>query len=111
MRGALYGMQSTVFAADSVGIIAATQADVPDLAYNLTVVPITYFACATNIGGTQYTGVNALITAQLSCIGTNNHPVQFVQVTTSLTVNPTIKCPGLPSNFQLSGKSVMEVEQ
>ena len=109
--GALYGMQSSTFAADTIGMITAAQTEATDFSSSLTVVPLTYYACATAIGGTQYTGSNAQSSAQSACTGTGNHPLEFVQVSTTLQVSPAIRCPGLATTFTLTGSSVMEVEQ
>lgn len=109
--GALYGMQSAIFASDSAGITSAAQAEAADFGTSLTVVPLTYYACSNAIGGTQYTGSNAQSNAQAACTGTNNHALQFVQVPTALQVTLAIHCPGLPSTLTLTGSSVMEVQQ
>jgi Flp pilus assembly protein TadG len=109
--GAAYAMQSLIYSANTAGIIAAAQAEASDFGGKLVVVPVTYFVCSTAIAGTQYTGVNAQTIARLTCTGGTNHPIQFVQVSTSISVASLIHCPGLPQTFQLSGSSVMEVEQ
>ncbi len=109
--GALYGMQSQVFAADSAGIISSAQTEAADFGTNLVVTPLTYYTCATSINSTQYTGTNALANATAGCTGINNHPLQFIQVTTTLQVIPSIRCPGLPATYTLTGFSMMEVEK
>ena len=109
--GALYGMRSQVFAADNTDMTAAAQAEASDFGTNLGVTPSTYYVCASAVTGTQYTGTNAQANAQAACTGTNNHAIQLVQVNTSITVTPPVRCPGLPSSFTLHGTSVMEVEQ
>lgn len=106
--GALYGSQSTTTAADISGITTAAQSDVADFTTSLTVVPITYYACATAIGSTQY---SSLSNANSACTGTGNHALQFIQVLTTLQVTPVIRCPGVPTTWTLSSTSVMEVQQ
>lgn len=106
--GALYGAQSTTTAVDTSGMISAAQTDVADFTTALTVVPATYWTCATNIGGTQYTSSS---NATSACTGTNNHALQFVKVLATLQVTPLIRCPGVPTTWTLSSTSVMEVQQ
>lgn len=106
--GALYGAQSTTTAVDTVGITRVAQTDVADFTSALNVTPTTYWACATSIAGTQYGSLSAATSA---CTGTNNHPLQFVQVLATLQVTPLIRCPGVPTTWTLSSTSVMEVQQ
>jgi Flp pilus assembly protein TadG len=109
--GAMYGMQSQVFAQSSSGIIGAAQAEASDFGTSLSVVPATYYACSTSLGGTQYTGTNAQSNAKSACTGGSNHALQFIQVGVSVVVTPAVQCPGLPNTFTLTGSAVMEVEQ
>lgn len=109
---ALYGMQSSVFAADTLGMISAAQTEASaDFGSSLVVTPLTYYVCSGAVGGTQFTGPNALKNATSACSGTANHPLQMVQVTTVLQVTPVVQCPGLLSTISLTGTSVMEVQQ
>lgn len=108
---ALYGTQSTIFAADTLGMINAAQTEAADFGTSLVVTPLTYYVCSGAVGGAQYTGANALRNAQAACTGTANHPLQMVQVLAVLQMTPPVQCPGLPTSFQLSGTSVMEVQQ
>jgi Flp pilus assembly protein TadG len=109
--GAYYGMQSATLAASTSGISAAAKAEAADFSNNLNVSSSTYYACSANIAGTQYTGSSAQSNATSGCTGTNNHPLEFVQVTASITVTPGIHLPTLASSFALSHTAVMEVEQ
>jgi len=108
--GALYGMRSVTFAADTAGITTAAQAEATDIA-TLTVTPTAYYICSLAVGGTQYTGASGQSNATAACTGGSNHPLEFVQVDTSASVTPPIHCPGLPKTFTLNGLSVMEVEK
>jgi Flp pilus assembly protein TadG len=108
---ALYGMQSSTYAANSSGMIAAAQAEASDFGTALGVTPIPYYACSSAIGGTQYTGSNAQANATSACTGGTNHALEFVQVNTSVTVTPPIHLPGISKSFTVAGSSVMEVEQ
>jgi Flp pilus assembly protein TadG len=109
--GAYYGMRSSTFASSTSGIISAAQAEAGDFTTRLTVTPTTYYACSAAVAGTQYTGTNAQVNATSGCTGTGNHPLEFVQVTASITVTPGIHLPALSSSFALSHTAVMEVEQ
>jgi hypothetical protein len=107
--GAMYGMQSSAFAEPSnyPSLIAAARADAPDFSgVSLTVTPTTYWACSTDVAGTQYATKPQ---ADAACTGGTNHTLPFIKVVTSATVTPIIHCPGLPSSFPLSGSSVQEV--
>jgi Flp pilus assembly protein TadG len=106
--GASYGMISATFAAHTSGIIAAAQGEAPEFGTNLNVTPTVYFACSESAGGSQYSSSSAATTA---CTGGTNHALEFIQVTTSATVTPPIKCPGLPATYTLTGVSVMEVQE
>ncbi len=109
--GATYGMQSSTYATNTSGIVAAAQTEATDFGAALSATPFTYYACANALGGTQYTGASAQSNANAGCIGTGNHALEFVKVTTSATVTPSIHCPGLPASYTLAGAAVMEVQQ
>jgi len=110
--GAEYGMQSLTYASDTAQITAAARAEAADFSgTSVTVTPTIYYACATAMGGTQYTGTNAQSNAVAACTGSDNRAVEFIKVTTSVPVTPVIHAPGLPATYTLTGSSVMEVEQ
>jgi Flp pilus assembly protein TadG len=109
--GAIYGMQSSTYAANTSGITSAAQAEAADFGTSLSVTPTTYYACAANVSGTKYTGASAQSNAEAGCTGTNNRALEFVQVNTSLAVAPPMHLPGLPTSYTLTGSSVNEVEQ
>jgi Flp pilus assembly protein TadG len=106
--GAAYGMMSSTFAADSIGMTSAARGEAGDLSNILTVTPSSYYACSQSIAGTQYTTQSA---ANSACTGTSNHSLQFVQVSTSAAVPVPFRVPGLPNSFSLTATSVMEVEE
>lgn len=107
--GAMYGMMSSTFAADSTGIQSAAREEAPDIGTNLTVTPTTYYACSAAVDGTQYTTQAA---ASAACSGAGNHGLEFVQVAATASVPLPIRVPGiLPSSITLSNTSVMEVEE
>jgi hypothetical protein len=104
-------MQSSTYAANTSGMIAAARADANDFGSALSVTPTTYYACSLAINGTQYTGSSAQSNATAACTGGTNHALEFVQVDTSVTVTPPIHLAKLASTFTVTGSSVMEVEQ
>jgi Flp pilus assembly protein TadG len=106
--GTAYGMMSSTFAADSAGMTAAAKGEAADLGSLLNVTPTTYFACSQSIAGTQYTNQAS---ANSACTGASNHSLEFVQVTTSAAVPIPFRVPGLPTSFNLTTTSVMEVEE
>jgi Flp pilus assembly protein TadG len=105
---AMYGMMSSTFAADGSGIKIAAQNEATDLGSTLGVTPNVYFACSSAIGGTQYSSQTAANTA---CNSGTDHTLEFVQVNTSVSVTPPIRCPGLPASYTLTGSSTMEVQE
>ena len=106
--GALYGMQSSTFAADSDGITSASQSEATDVGASLNVAPAIFYACSSAIDGTQYTTQAAATTA---CTGGSNHALEFVQVTASYGVTPFARIPGMQKTITVSTTSVMEVEE
>ncbi len=107
---ASYGAQSATFAANSSGMITAAQTEASDFGTGLTATPTTFYACSIAISGTRYTGSNAQSNATSACTGAGNRALEFVQVATSVAVTPSIRCPGLPSTYTLTGLSIMEVQ-
>jgi Flp pilus assembly protein TadG len=104
-----YGMTSSTLAQNNSEIIAAAQAEATGLGVTLNVTPNNYYACSAAIGGTQYSTQAAANTACTG--GTNNHALEFLQVTTSATVTPPYRFPGLSKTVTLTGTSVQEVEE
>ena len=106
--GAMYGMISSTFAADSAGVRAAAQAEAPDIGGTLTVTPTTYYACSAAVDGTQYSTQTAANTA---CTGTGNHSLEFIQVVTSAAITSPFQFTGLPRTVTYGGTSIMEVQE
>ncbi|MGA7339002.1 MAG: TadE family protein [Terracidiphilus sp.] len=114
--GAMYGMMGSNVAVDTTDITSTAKGEASDFpSGNLTVTPTSYYACSANQGGTQYTGSGsqataaADATATAACTGTNNYPLEFVQVQVSAPVTLPFACCGLPASITLNSKSVMEV--
>jgi Flp pilus assembly protein TadG len=105
--GALYGMQSASYAAQTTQITSAAQAEAADFGTNLNVTPSMYFACSAAQSGTQYT---VLATANTNCTGSLGHTLAFVQVVASAPVTLPFSCCKLPASITVSRTSVMEVE-
>ena len=107
--GAMYGMISSTFAADSTGIQKAAQAEAADFGTMVTVTPTSYYACSDALDGTQYATEAAA--AAVCPANAGNHYLQFVKVVSSMNINPPVTCPGLPKTWTVSGTSVMEVQE
>jgi Flp pilus assembly protein TadG len=105
--GAMFGMMSLSYAGDTSGITTAARGDAPDFGTAVAVTPTLYYACSSNIAGTQYSTLTA---ANSACTGSVNHSLAFVKVTTILNVTPPIRLPMLPATYTLVGVSIMEVE-
>jgi len=106
--GAACGMTSSTLASSTATITAAAQADAPDFGTNLTVTPTTYWVCAASVTGTQY---SSLTSATSACTGSNNAPLEFLQVKTSDAVTLPIHFSKLGASYTIQGVSVQEVEQ
>ena len=106
--GALYGMRSTTYASATSNIQAAAQAEAPDFGSNLTVTPTIFYACSSAINGTQYT---TLASANTACTGSGNHALEFLQVVATVTVAAPFKLPALASSYNMTGTSIMEVQE
>jgi hypothetical protein len=109
--GSAYGGQSITYASNTSGITAAAQNEANDFGTALTVTPTTYYVCANNPTGTQYSGASAQSQATAACTGGSNHAVEFLQVVTSASVTPPFHLPGLATSFPIASTSVMEVVQ
>jgi len=107
--GAMYGMMSSTFASDTSGIQTAAQQEAADFGSNVSVTPTTYYACSTAINGTQYSTQSAA--AAVCPANTSNHYLEFVQVVSSISVNPPVQMPGLPRTWTIRGSSTMEVQE
>ncbi|MGZ5508486.1 MAG: TadE/TadG family type IV pilus assembly protein [Limisphaerales bacterium] len=107
--GAMYGMMSSTFAADTAGIQKAAQAEAADFGTNVTVTPTNYYACSSAVDGTQYATQAA---ASAVCpANASNHYLQFVKVVSNMSITPPVQFPGLPKTWTVSGSSVMEVQE
>lgn len=113
--GASYGVTGSNYAFGTTGIVTAAQSVATDFGTQLTVTPMTYYACSAAEKGTQYTGTNqqvspsALATAISSCTGRGNRPLEFMRVVTRVAVTPPIRIHGLPATVTLSGTSTQEI--
>jgi Flp pilus assembly protein TadG len=106
--GALYGMRSTTYASATANIQAAAQAEAPDFGANLLVTPTIFYACSNAISGTQYT---TLASANNACTGAGNHSLEFIQVVATVTVPAPFQLPALATSYNMSGTSIMEVQE
>jgi Flp pilus assembly protein TadG len=97
--GVEYGSQSHATAQDNINMQIAASKDAPDVP-NLTLTGTHFCKCADGTSSTC---------ATTDCVG--SRIVEYVQVTTTGTVDPLIYVPGLPKSYALSGKAVMRVVQ
>ena len=98
--GVAYGSQSSATAADITGMQTAATNDMPNVS-GAAAVAKQFWACS-SAPATQYTSAP-------TCTGTGNHVLNYVQVTTTATVNPGIHVPGLPTTYTLQGLAIMRV--
>lgn len=106
--GAMYGMVSAANAASTAEIQTAARNEATDFGNALTATPTVYYACSSAENGTQYTTQSAATSA---CTGSGNHALEFVKVSTSVTMTPPFHFAGIPANYALTGVSVMEVQE
>jgi Flp pilus assembly protein TadG len=100
--GVAYGSQSSTTASDISGMQTAATNDGANVT-GLSATATEFWACS---GSTvPYTQLSSPPT----CTGTGNHLLNYVQVTTTATVNPLIHVPGLPTTFTLHGLAIMRV--
>ena len=97
--GVEYGSQSHATAQDNSNMQIAASTSAPDIP-NLTATAIHFCKCADGTSSTC---------ATTDCAGTRI--VEYVQVTTTATIDPLIHVPGLPKTYPLSGLAVMRVVQ
>jgi Flp pilus assembly protein TadG len=104
--GAMYGMRTSVSAADTTTITTAAKGEASDfVAVNVTVTPTSYWTCPTAQGGTTYATSAAATSPCSPAI-----PLQFVKVVVSSPVKPPFHCCGIPASITLSSTSVKEVQ-
>jgi Flp pilus assembly protein TadG len=106
--GALYGMRSTTYASYTTAMQTAAQAEAPDFGTNLVVTPTIFYACANAVNGTQYTTLSAANTA---CTGAGNHSLEFIKVVATVTVPAPFQLPALATSYNMTGTSIMEVQE
>jgi Flp pilus assembly protein TadG len=100
--GAVYAAQSHATAANTANIALAASTD----AANVGGVTTTVSTSCTCSNGTAITCSNAGTTCTSPA-----RIVQFVQVSTTATINPIFNYPGLPASYALSGQAAMRVEE
>jgi Flp pilus assembly protein TadG len=102
--GVQYGAQSRITAQDATGIQNAATSD----GYNVTGLAATaLYQCACSSGG----GGTLQSCSGLSCSGSGNRAVGFVQVNTTAIVHPIFHYPGISNTVTLHGQAIMRVEQ
>jgi Flp pilus assembly protein TadG len=101
--GASYGMQSATTESDTTGIQTVAASDAAEIAGGLSTTVATSGICS---DGTACTG------AGNSCQNTDCSTSQIetiLTVTTTATVSPMVRIPGLPSTYTVHGTAVQKV--
>lgn len=101
--GVAYGAQNHTTAANNTGMEQAAVNDGPNLT-SLSATATSLCACSNALTSTS------TCTSTFSCSGTNRI-IEYVQVTTTASVNALFNYPGLPKTFTLTGRAIMRVEQ
>jgi Flp pilus assembly protein TadG len=105
--GAAYGASSIAAAADSSGIQTAAALDAGDLTSTLTTTATTSGICSS---GNSCTGANSTC-SNTDCSTPGDHIETVVTVKTSVTFDPLIHLPGIPTTFTLKGQAVQKCLQ
>lgn len=103
--GALYGAQNRANASNTTGITQAAQNDASGLV-TVGVTPSISCACQTASG----TLTNITCSATTSCTSPSQ-VVEWVNVLTNSTINPTFHYPGLPTTYTVHGQATLRVAQ
>jgi len=104
--GVQYGALNHATASDNTGMQQAAINDAPDV-YGLTATSSHSCACS------NAPALSVSCTATPPCTGTNRL-IEWVQVNTSVQVDPVFRFPGIPpagKNFVLKGQAIMRVGQ
>ncbi len=106
--GVQYGAQNRATASDNAGMQQAALNDAPDV-HGISLSPApTHFCACSNAPSTTVS-----CTAVPACTSTNRL-IEWVQVNTSVQVDPVFRFPGIPpagKNFVLKGQAIMRVGQ
>jgi Flp pilus assembly protein TadG len=97
--GVQYGAQSHTDAADNAGMRTAATLDAPDVP-GISATASHFCKCSNG------TTSNCLVT---DC--STSRIIEYVQVTTTATVDPKIYVPGLPRSYTVNGNAIMQVMQ
>jgi hypothetical protein len=102
--GVAYGSQNTATAADLTGMQSAATNDGSNVV-GIHATASEFWSCS-NAPSTQYSTAAAAATA----CAAQYHVLNYVQVTTTVTVAPSVAIPGLPASYTLNGGAVMRVQ-
>jgi Flp pilus assembly protein TadG len=100
--GVAYGSQSSSTASDLTGMQTAATNDGGNVS-GLSATASQFWACSSS------TVPYVQLSSPPTCTGTGNHLLNYVQVTTTATVNPLVHLPGLPATYTLRGLAIMRV--
>ena len=104
--GVAYGAQSNTAAADSAGIQTAALNDASDLSATLTATATIAGSCSNT--GVSCTGAGGSCT-NTDCSDAGDHILSTLTVHTSVTFDPIIHLPGLPTTFNLQSQAIQKV--
>ena len=103
--GAAFASESVSTSTDTTDTKQAALNEASDIT-GMTVTQSTVCVCSSAPGTTVTCSSSAT-----TCSPAPNHAIQFVQVNTSLTINPIFHMPSLPSSITLKGQETMRVGQ
>ena len=98
--GAAYGSQSSATASDTTGMQNVAKAAGPDVS-GLSATASREYSCSNS--------ASTLSTSQPTCTS-GNRVLTYVEVSTTATITPPIRVPGLASSFTLNGLAIMRVQ-
>lgn len=104
--GALFASQSRANAANTTGIQQAATNDASNVSSIVAATPTVTCACQSSAGT-----LTALSCAATTSCTTPSQVVEWVNVTTSATINPLFQFPGVPTTLTLHGNATMRVAQ
>jgi len=104
--GALFASQSRANAANTTGIQQAATNDASNVLSIVAATPTVTCSCQSAAGT-----LTALSCAATTSCTTPSQVVEWVNVTTTATINPLFQFPGVPTTLTLHGNATMRVAQ
>jgi Flp pilus assembly protein TadG len=98
--GAAYGSQSSSTASDTMGMQNVAKAAGPDVS-GLSATASEEYSCSNSA---------STLRASLQTCTSGNRVLTYVEVSTTASITPPIRVPGVPSSFTLNGLAIMRVQ-